>query len=49
MPILTTVLSLVIIGVILWLLNTFIPMAAPIRKILNSFAAIALVSLGTLW
>ena len=35
MPLLTIVIYLVVIGVILWLVNTYIPMAAPIKTILN--------------
>ena len=34
------VLALVIVGVVLWLINTFIPMAAPIRTVLNVFVTI---------
>jgi len=35
MPLLTIVLTLIIIGVVLWAINTFIPMAKPIKTILN--------------
>lgn len=35
MPLITVILVLIIIGVILWLINTYIPMAAAIKTILN--------------
>ena len=35
MPLLTIVLYLIVVGVVLWLINTYIPMAAPIKTILN--------------
>jgi hypothetical protein len=39
MPILTILLVLVIVGVILWLVNTYIPMDGKIKSILNVVAA----------
>jgi hypothetical protein len=45
MPFLSTVLTLIVIGVLLWLVNTYIPMAASIKKILN----ILVVVLVVLW
>lgn len=35
MPLLTIVLILIAIGFALWVINTYIPMAAPIKSILN--------------
>ena len=35
MPLLQIVVLLVVVGVALWLINTYIPMAAPIKTILN--------------
>lgn len=35
MPLINLVIYLIIVGVLLWLVNTYIPMAAPIKTILN--------------
>ena len=35
MPLITIVIVLVVVGLVLWLINTYIPMAAPIKTILN--------------
>ena len=35
MPLINLVILLIVIGVLLWLANTYIPMAAPIKTILN--------------
>jgi hypothetical protein len=43
MPILNVVLTLVVIGVILWLINTYIPMQATIKKILNIVVVIVVI------
>ena len=43
MPLLTVVLSLIVVGVLLWLVNTFIPMAASIKSILNAVVVIVVV------
>jgi predicted membrane protein len=43
MPLLTVVLTLVVIGVVLWLINTYIPMAASIKSILNFVVVVAVV------
>jgi hypothetical protein len=40
MSLIGIVLALVIVGVVLWLINTFIPMAPPIRTVLNVFVTI---------
>ena len=43
MPLLTVVLTLVVVGVILWLINTYIPMQATIKKILNIVVVIVVI------
>ena len=43
MPLLEIVVSLIVIGVLLWLVNTFIPMAASIKSILNAVVVIVVV------
>ena len=35
MPLINIVIALVVVGVALWLINTFIPMASSIKTILN--------------
>ena len=37
------VIILVVVGVILWLINTYIPMQSTIKKILNAVVVIAVV------
>jgi flagellar biogenesis protein FliO len=43
MPLIQLVIVLVVIGVILWLVNRYIPMQAPIRKIINAVVIIAVI------
>jgi hypothetical protein len=43
MPLLQVVLVLVVIGVLLWLVNNFIPMAGSIKSILNAVVVIVTV------
>jgi len=43
MPLLTVVLTLVVVGVILWLINTYIPMQGTIKKILNIVVVIVVI------
>ena len=43
MPLIQVVLTLIVVGVLLWLANTYIPMAEPIKKILNVVVVIAIV------
>ncbi len=43
MPLLNVVLTLVVVGVILWLINTYIPMQSTIKSILNVVVVIAVV------
>jgi len=42
-PILNIVLALIVVGVLLWLVNTYIPMAGSIKSILNAVVVIAVV------
>jgi hypothetical protein len=48
MPILNVVLVLIVVGVVLWLVNTYIPMQSTIKSILN-FVVIAAVILWLLY
>ncbi|MEO7923079.1 MAG: Thivi_2564 family membrane protein [Chitinophagaceae bacterium] len=43
MPILTILLVLVVVGVLLWLINSYIPMDAKIKNILNIVVVIFVV------
>ena len=43
MPIIQLVIILVVIGVVLWLINTYIPMQSTIKTILNAVIIIAVV------
>jgi hypothetical protein len=43
MPLVTVVLTLLVIGVLLWLVNRFIPMQSQIKGILNGVVVIAVV------
>ena len=43
MPILNIVIVLVVVGVLLWLINTYIPMDRKIKNILNVVVVIAVV------
>lgn len=43
MPILTILVVIVIVGVILWLINSYIPMDAKIKTILNVVVVIILI------
>ena len=43
MPLVQIVVALIVVGVLLWLVNSFIPMARPIKSILNAVAVIAVV------
>ena len=42
MPIVNVVVILIVAGVALWAINAFIPMAAPVKKILN-FVVVAVI------
>ncbi len=41
MPLINIVLALIVVGVALWLVNTYIPMASSIKTILNAVVVIA--------
>jgi hypothetical protein len=43
MPLVQLVIALVVVGVALWLINTYIPMDATIKKILNVVVIIVVV------
>ena len=43
MPLLQLVMVLVVVGVLLWLVNSFIPMQGSIKRILNIVVVIAVV------
>jgi len=43
MPLVTVVLTLCVVGVLLWLVNRFIPMQRTIKGILNAVVVIAVV------
>ncbi|MGC1361111.1 MAG: Thivi_2564 family membrane protein [Silvibacterium sp.] len=43
MPLIQVVLVLIVVGVLLWLVNRFIPMQGTIKSILNGVVVIALV------
>ena len=43
MPLVHVVLVLVVVGVLLWLVNSYIPMAGSIKAILNAVVVIAVV------
>lgn len=43
MPLLNVVIVLIVVGVILWLINRFIPMQGTIKSILNGVVVIAVV------
>jgi len=43
MPLITIVVTLIVVGVLLWLANTYIPMADPIKKIINIVVVIVVV------
>jgi hypothetical protein len=43
MPLLQLVMVLIVVGVLLWLVNSFIPMQGTIKSILNAVVVIAVV------
>ena len=43
MPLIQLVIVLVVVGVILWLVNSYMPMQATIKKILNVVVIIAVI------
>jgi cation transporter-like permease len=43
MPLMQIVMVLIVVGVVLWLINRFIPMQGTIKSILNAVVVIAVV------
>jgi uncharacterized membrane protein YkgB len=43
MPLIHVVVVLIVVGVLLWIINRFIPMAGSIKSILNAVVVIAVV------
>lgn len=43
MPLITLIVVLIVVGVILWLVNRYIPMDAKIKQILNIVVVIAVI------
>ena len=43
MTLLSLILTIVVVGVLLWLINTYIPMQAAVKKILNVVVVIILI------
>ncbi len=43
MPILTIIIVIMVVGVLLWLINSYIPMQRTIKNILNAVVVIVLV------
>ena len=42
-PLITVIITLVVVGLILWLINTYVPMASSIKSILNIVVIIAVI------
>ena len=43
MPLIQILIALIVVGVLLWLVNSFIPMAGSIKSILNAVVVICVV------
>jgi hypothetical protein len=43
MPLMTVLITLIVVGVLLWMVNTYIPMDGKIKRILNVVAVIGVV------
>jgi preprotein translocase subunit SecE len=43
MPLLQVVITLIVVGIILWLINSYIPMDSKIKSILNIVVVIAVI------
>jgi hypothetical protein len=43
MPLLQVIVTLIVVGILLWLVNRFIPMAGSIKSILNAVVVIVVV------
>ncbi len=46
MPLIEIILVLIVVGVLLWLVNSYIPMAGPIKSLLNAVVVIVMVIWG---
>ena len=49
MPLIQIVVLLIVLGVLLWLVNTYIPMDARIKQIINAVVIIGIVIWLLLW
>lgn len=43
MPLINIIITLIVTGVLLWAINKYIPMAAPIKKIINIVVVLGLL------
>lgn len=43
MPLIQVIVTLIVVGILLWLVNRFIPMQSTIKSILNAVVVIAVV------
>jgi hypothetical protein len=43
MPLINVIIALIVVGVVLWLINTYVPMGAKIKGILNAVIVIAVI------
>ena len=43
MPLLHVLIVIIVVGILLWLVNNYIPMQSTVKKILNAVVVIALV------
>jgi len=43
MPLVSVVLALVVVGVLLWLVNRYIPMQSQVKRILNAVVVIVVI------
>jgi hypothetical protein len=43
MSLISVVITLIVVGLLLWLVNTYIPMAPPIKMILNVVVIVAVI------
>jgi hypothetical protein len=43
MPLLYIVFALIVVGVLMWIVNTYVPMASGIKSILNAVVVISVV------
>ncbi len=43
MPLIQVVIVLIVVGVLLWLINAYVPMASAVKSLLNAVVVIALI------